>query len=247
MTTPEATVQPTATAAPAAPAPVPAAPAAPGLTIEPPAPPPAPPAPGETPVTYAPTGDAGLDVALDFIGNLGLGPEHPAVKAAGDGDFSQLKVVLAGLGDKAKGFERYVNLAEKSVKEQRTKAEAKIAADTKAVVEVAGGEAEWAKLREWVRANADPDELVAVNAALKAGGMAAKAMVRELKGLYAKSDKATQDPANPLANATGAGSVASDALSPKDYQAAIADLARKGQMNSPEYDKLKARRAAYRG
>jgi hypothetical protein len=198
-------------------------------------------------VTYAPTGDAGLDVALDFIGNLGLGPEHPAVKAAGDGDFSQLKVVLAGLGDKAKGFERYVNLAEKSVKDQRAKAEAKIAADTKAVVEVAGGEAEWAKLREWVRANADPDELVAVNAALKAGGMAAKAMVRELKGLYAKSDKATQTPANPLANATGAGPVASDALSPADYTKAVADLARRGQMNSPEYDKLKARRAAWRG
>ena len=37
--------------------------------------------------SYEPTGDAGLDYALAFVGNLGYGDSHPAILAAWAGAF----------------------------------------------------------------------------------------------------------------------------------------------------------------
>lgn len=56
--------------APAAPA-VPAAPAAP--------------VPVDGAVLYEPTGDVGLDLALEFVGKAGIASDHPAMVAAAGG------------------------------------------------------------------------------------------------------------------------------------------------------------------
>jgi len=65
-------------------------------------------------VQYNKTGDPGLDMALSFIGKLGIGPDHPAIVAARQGDFAFIKAELAGRGDKAQGWEQYLSLAEKA-------------------------------------------------------------------------------------------------------------------------------------
>ena len=81
-----------------------------GAPAVPPAPPPADvlldaPPPPVTPnpdttqeFTYDPTGDAGLDYALNLVGKLGYGDAHPAVIAAQKGDISLIRAELATKG-----------------------------------------------------------------------------------------------------------------------------------------------------
>src|SRR6185369_10168321 len=191
-----------AAAAPAAPAPAPApvatsiddAPAAPAAapiaSETQPEPAAAPAAPGKVePVSYEPTGDAGLDLALNFIGQRGIGLDHPAMKAAEQGDFALLKATLAQLGDKAVGWEHVIAAGEAAYAKtvESRKAEATAAQD--AILSAFGTDRdaaakEWGKVSEWAKANAEPAEKAAVNAALKAGGIAAKAMAAYLHTLY---------------------------------------------------------------
>ena len=62
------------------------------------------------PFQYEPTGDAGLDYALDFIGKLGYSDAHPAVRAAITGDFSLIRAELSTRG--VQGADAVVKLAE---------------------------------------------------------------------------------------------------------------------------------------
>lgn len=253
--TPAAPAAPTAPAAPVAPA-APAAPQPPvALTGEPPkAPAPAPQEPvepvGTGPIEYERTGDVALDMALGFVGKQGLGPEHPAMMAAMDGNFALLKAELASRGDKAQGWEQFIALAEKSYADTKAANEARAAKDREAIYGAVGGEAQWAAIQQWASANAEPEEKAEVNAALAAGGRQAKAMAVYLAQLYAQASGTTVNPANPLSpNATG-GAPTSGALSPRQYTEAVRELHAKlgGRMeDSREYAQLKARRAAYRG
>ena len=169
-----------------APAPAPAATPEPtALTIDAPAPPPAA-EPGPV-VAYESTGDAGMDLALKFVGNLGLGPEHAAMKAAEDGDFTALEATLKGLGEKAKGYEDYLALAKQWVGTQATKAKERFAKEQAMVHDVVGGPDKWEAITSWARENAEPHEKEQVNAALKAGGIAAKAMAVYLNQLFSKA------------------------------------------------------------
>ena len=99
-------------------------PAQPAVPPAPPATPPAnvlldtPPAP-VTPnpdttqeFTYDPTGDAGLDYALNFVGKLGYGDTHPAIIAAQKGDFSLIRADLATKG--VAGSDAVMALAEQA-------------------------------------------------------------------------------------------------------------------------------------
>ena len=92
---------------PAAPAPAPAAPAAPS-PVDIPTAPAAPPA-----VSFEPTGDTGLDMALAFAAKNGFGPEHPAIKQAQSGDFTALETLLSE--KKVDGFQGHLQLAKEGL------------------------------------------------------------------------------------------------------------------------------------
>lgn len=247
---------PTDLQAPPAPAqPTPAAPpvdprAALELTAPAAAEPPSTAPAAEQTFTYTASGDPGLDLALDFVGNLGFGPEHPAIVAAESGDFGPLKEALKAKGDKAKGWEKVMAAGEAAFARidasNKEKAEKAVAA----IHEVAGGAEQWAKIREWAGTAADPDERTAVTAALRAGGVVARAVARELTALYLKQPNAekagapVRSPAAPASTPVGA-----DALSPRAYTAEVAKL--KNQLGSRmegsrEYAALQARRSAWR-
>lgn len=196
-------------------------------------------------------GHPAIDLAIDFVSGLGIKADDPAYLAAKDGDFDLLKVKLATMGDKARGWEQVLAVAEKGYGEMSDKAQADADAKTTLIHEVAGGEEVWAEIRDWAKANADDSEKKDLNAMLNAGGLHAKAAVMYLKGLYAGSPDTSQPP-SPAVKQTAGSSPAqgSQALSPAEYKAAINELSRKlGPRidDSPEYAQLKARRAAWRG
>ena len=205
----------------------------------------------DTGVAYKETGDPGLDVALNFIGSMGLGPDHAAVIAAVDGDFTLLNATLEAMGDKAKGYQQFIALAKASHERAAVETAATQTAVTAAVNEAAGGADQWAAVKAWAGANADPAEKDAINAMLSAGPLQARAAAIMLAGLYADAGGTTVPPrtaaspnASPAANASGA-------LSPADYATALREL-RSGLGgrdldSSPQYAALKARRLSWRG
>ena len=179
---------------------------------------------GQT-VQYNKTGDPGLDMALGFIGKLGIGPDHPAIVAARQGDFSFIKAELAGRGEKAQGWEQYLSLAERAF-ESAQKSAQESTAKTKQVVEQAvGGAEQWVAIQSWAKANAEPEERAQINSMLNQGGLAAQAAARLLSELYNQAHNTVVEPAeasNPnRGNRPAAGNAA---LSPQEYQAEIKAL-----------------------
>jgi hypothetical protein len=244
--------------APAAPAPAPvAAPAAAPVAAPegfapavPAAPEPASaPAPTAEPaaVTYEATGNPGLDLALDFVGARGFGPDHPAIVAAGNGDWAQLEKALAELGDKAKGWEKVLAVG----RADYTKvAEARKAESDKVLGQIDKiAEGNWDKVQEYARTIADDGEKANINEAIKLGGIAAVAVAQYLTGLWKQSDSYVKAGTPAVAATAAAASPSSDALSPAAYSEAVRALARQGKVvqGNPEYAALQARRAAYRG
>lgn len=205
-------------------------------------------------VAYEPTGDAGLDMALEFFGSLGINAADPAMQAAEQGNFALLEAKLGGMGDKAKGWERYLAVGKQGLNSISEKNKAKGEATEAAILSVFGEDKaaatkQWEDIRAWAKENAEPAELEAVNAALAAGGIAAKAMAKYLGDLYAQHPAANAMPSNAAPGARSA-APSSDALSPADYQREVAQLSAKlgGRMDgSQEYAALRQRRAAYRG
>ena len=281
MTTPTMTVttgQPApaqAAAAPAAPAPAapaaegtaPAAAPAPATPVatsieEPAAAPAAAPAPAAEPapadeggpIEYESTGDPGMDLALGFLGKLGIGPQDPAMLAAEQGNFALLKAKLALMGDKATGWEQIVALGEQQAKVLAEGKAAAAKATEDAILSAFGDDREaaakqWANVKEWAKANAEPAERAAVNAALAAGGIAAKAMAAYLGWLYSKHPSAVVEP-TVVTKIGGNSGNNSGALSPAEYRTEVATLRSKlgqGMDGSQEYAALVARRMAWRG
>jgi len=238
---------PAASAAPAAPAQAPAAPAAPAT-----------PAANDKAdqgvfgpaVTYAPTGDSNLDLALGFVGKHGLDVDHPAIQAATKGNFGPVKALMAEKG--VQGWEAYIALAEKGYADYvRAEAE-KTAAVQQIVVAAAGSEQEWSNVLQWASANAEPAEKEAVNAALAQGGVVAEAMAAYLVNLYRGAPGTTYAPQQPAVKtdaARGSAAPANGPLSPKEFAAASQELRRTKGVNfesTPEYQSLVQRRMAYR-
>lgn len=247
--------QPAATP-PAAPAPgqvtPPAAPATPAdpaaaLEIGKPAAPPPPPAGAER-VEYDPTGDAGLDLALEFVGNLGYGPDHPAIVAAQTGDFTALEADLKAKGDAAKGYERILQVAKTSYEHAAAKGKAEADATVKRVHEVVGGEANWKAIQAFATANADPAEAKQINAMFKAGGIQAEAAAQYLANAWRANGKAVPPAAVVNPNAAPAAATLAP-LSPREFAAESAKLyATLGGSfeSSHEYKSLVARRRAFK-
>lgn len=204
------------------------------------------------PVEYVPTGDVGLDMALGFIGKLGMGPQHPAVQAAKTGDFSFIKAHLAGMGDKAVGWEQYVALAEKSFDNAKSSAAAKASETRKVVEQAVGGAENWQAIQQWAKANADEGERTQINAMLNAGGLQAQAAANYLAQMYNQAHDTVKEPADPAKPTAGRSTAASNGpLSPQEYNAALNELIKKVGAHrvgdSPEYQQLQARRRAFRG
>lgn len=217
------------TAAPAAPAAAPAAaPDTPApLSLDPPAPPLTPAVPDGVVIEYTPTGDAGLDVALAFVGQRGLGPEHPGIVAAQKGDFKPLEDALKALGDKAKGYAPYLAAAKQSYETISAKTKATTEATTKSVLEAVGGVANWNQVQAWAAANADPHEKAEVNAAFKAGGLAATAMAKTLFDMWKKSGAANVPPKQVAAESASPAANSNEMLDEKSYGRAYAALYQK--------------------
>lgn len=234
---------------PATPPVEPAVPASP-LTLDPAVPPVAtPPATSEgVEFEYTPTGDPGLDLALDFVGKHGFGPQDPAIQAAQKGDFSALEAALKAKGDKAKGFERFVALAKQSFESGKAKREASEATAIKVVHEAAGGEANWKAIQTWAAANAEPEERAQINAALAAGGLTAKFAVQGLAALFAQAQK-NAPPASAVKPGAGAAPAATGHLTSREYSAEVQKLRNTlgtKLETSAEYKALVSRRQAAR-
>jgi hypothetical protein len=239
--------------APAAPE-TPAAPAAPAqatpaavITLEAPAAPPA--APAEpAPVAFAPTGDQYLDQALAYFGKLGLDDTDPAMAAALSGDFLPLKAKLGTLGDKARGYEGFVALAEAAYTKQAQAQEATAQATQAAVLQAVGGAESWEAVRSWATSSLPAAEQASVNAVFKAGGPAAALVAEALAARY-RADPGTtvvgKSPVSP--NAPRPAPAAATPLTAAEYAAEVRKLAgrNRGTVDGlPEYAQLQARRAA---
>jgi hypothetical protein len=200
-------------------------------------------------VEYEPTGDVGLDMALAFVAKAGLGAEHPAMKAAMEGDFTILKATLAQKG--AVGWEQMIALGEAAFERTKAAEATKAAELQKLVHDTAGGAEEWALVQKWAGENATPEEKQQINGLLQQGGLAAKGAVNYLIAAYNKAGNVVREPIDGTANAGRGGAGAGNGpLGPKEYAAAVGQLNAKlgGRLEgTKEYADLQRRRAAYRG
>lgn len=243
-------VTPGAPAAPAITAPAaPVAPAGPAVELQIGDAPAAAPAPvAEPTVQYEPTGDVGLDLALDFVGRMGIADNDPAMKAASAGDFGPLKAKLAALGDKAQGWERHVELGERSFKESSDKHAAKVTKDKELIHNAVGGAEQWDAISKWAGVNAEPAEKEQVNIALKQGGLVGKAMAMWLASQYSKAAGTTFEPQAAVTKPGAAVKAeGSSALDSKTYATEVQKMRQQlGQRfdSSPQYAALQQRRLA---
>ena len=235
------------TGAPAVPPAPPAAPPADVLLDAPPAP--VTPNPDTTQeFTYDPTGDAGLDYALNFVGKLGYGDTHPAIIAAQQGDFSLIRAELATKG--VAGGDAVLALAEQAY--SRFAAEdAKKSEELASFAAQAAGSAEnWAVVRAWAAQEATPQEKAQVNAALSQGGLVAQGVIGQLVSLYQQKHTLPKDAAA-VAKPGEAGTAApsNEPMTAKAYAQAVEALRQKlgnRTEGSPEYSALQSQRLAAR-
>jgi len=195
------------------------------------------------------TGDPALDLALQFYAKAGIKADDPALLKAQSGDFTLLEAKLSVLGDKAKGWERFLALGKNAYASAKTQADTKAAAARADIVKVVGGDEEWKKIREWAATNATPEEKEAATAALRQGGLVAKAMAKYLQQGYQASDGAVKKPA-PAVNEGASGKPVGDKpLTAQAYAMEVQKLRAQLGNNidsSPQYKSLQARRLAAR-
>lgn len=193
-------------------------------------------------VVYDPTGDAGLDFSLAFIGSLGIEGTDPAMVAAANGDFSFLEAKLAAMGDKAKGWEQHVALGKQAYDRQLEAFKAEQGKTLAAVHAVAGGEDQWKAIVAWAGTQASPEEKAALDAMFDAGPTSAAMAARMLVQAYADAKGTTVKPANPAQAASGVAPPAQTALTAANYAKEVDELYRQigSRMDtSPEYAALR--------
>jgi len=208
-----------------------------------------------TPTPIDPTGDPALDLALEFFAKHGLDGRHPALKAARDsGDFSAIKAVLAEKGDAAKGFDRYVDIAQRAADGAKATATAGKEKTAQAIYAIAGSKEVWDGVRDWATTNATDEERAEVNTALNKGGLIAKAMATMLMSMHGKANGQAKAPERQSALPTDAARHPSQnttgSIDPRAFQKGVADIVQKhgphGLESRAEYKQLLAARQAYR-
>lgn len=182
-------------AAPAAPAtPAPAAPAAPA----PAAPAPAPKG-GVEAVTYEPTENPVIDMALSIIGGAGIPHDHPAMVAAEQGDFALLEAELAVRDPK--GAAQAVALLKREFEAGVKKAEETEQLVGETILKQAASAEEWVEAVEWVKGVADEGEREVLNSLLSTPA-GAKIAASYIVGMYRTVNQTDVAPA--AATAEGA-------------------------------------------
>lgn len=201
------------------------------------------------PVEYNKTGDDGLDMALKFVGDLGYHPEHPAMKAAMEGDFSLLEAELATKG--VKGYDAYIKLGQQAFTRTREKTKARQEADRVAVEGAVGGADNWRNIQKWASENATDQERSSVSKMLGAGGFEAQAAAVWLKSHYDRASGVSDEGPGKTVAVVKSTPPNDSALNAREYSAAVAEARRvyKGSSfeTSREYKALQARRMAHRG
>lgn len=195
-------------------------------------------------VVYDPTGDAGLDFTLSFIGSLGIEGTDPAMVAAANGDFSFIEAKLASLGDKAKGWEQHIALGKQAYGRQLDAFKAEQGKTLAAVHTVAGGEDQWKALVAWAGTQVSPEEKAALDAMFDAGPTSAAMAARMLVQAHAEAKGTTVKPANPAQAASGVAPAAPTALTAANYAKEVDALYQQigSRMDtSPEYAALRQR------
>mgnify|MGYP001105367337 CR=1 FL=1 len=196
---------------------------------------------------YEPTGDAGLDYALKFVGDLGYGDTHPAIIAAQQGNFALIKAELATKG--VPGSEAVVSLAVQAYKAYAEKEAEKAKALQSFAYQAAGGEDNWSVVQAWAAANATDEEKAQVNAAIQQGGFAAEAVIRQLVALYQQQHTLAKSPAQVAQPGTGVPAPSQGPMTAKAYSEAVENLYRQygdRVTDTPEYRNLQAQRLAAR-
>lgn len=224
--------------APGAPAPAAAAPAPAAPPAAPATPPAAEPASAPEEV-FEPSGNGNVDYALGVISKAGIGPNHPAAKAAMEGDFGMLRHALAAAG--VQGSDHLIAMIEREAiaESEREAADAKSIGE--AVVSVAGSPEHWEDVVSWARTNADADEVETINGLLASKGTA-KIAAHYLVSMYDASlgDK------EPLRSAVPAGASVAQAqpqgkLSRQEFAREADKLYRQygdAYVNTPAYKAL---------
>jgi hypothetical protein len=195
------------------------------------------------------TGDPALDLALQFYAKAGIKADDPALIKAQAGDFTLLEAKLSVMGDKAKGWERFLALGKNAYTAAKTQAETKAAAAKADIVKVVGGDEEWNKVREWATVNASPEEKQAATDALRSGGIVAKAMAKYLHQAYQASAGTVKTPANAVKEGASGKPTADAPLTAAMYAKEVQALSAKlnGRLDgNPAYKNLQARRLAAR-
>lgn len=198
-------------------------------------------------ITYEPTGDVGLDLALEFFGKMGLALDSAEMQEAGKGNFQYLEAKLASMGDKAKGYESYLALGKDAQARIEAKSKADFEALEKTVHDAVGGKETWAAVQQFARTAYKPDELKEVSGVLNAGGIGATAMAHYLHQQALAANGTTvpgksavdtsSTPAAPLANLSPLTREAWRA----EYQKGIAKHGIVGFSKTPEYAALQQR------
>lgn len=207
--------------------------------------------PAQGVVTYERTGDAALDMALDFIGKAGYSHSHPAVQAALNGNFDMLSAELAGKG--ITGWEQHLALGKAAFDKFQKEQGAKNDEIKQLCLAAAGDQKTWDDTLAWASQNAEPHEKEALNGALAQGGIVAEAVSAFLVNAYRGASGVTIAPqksaVNPNAASARAGGQGAGPLSPRDYAKAVAQLRASGKQveGSREYQSLQNRRMMYRG
>jgi hypothetical protein len=178
---------------------------------------------------YDPTGNPGLDITLDFLYTNGVFAEHPAVLAAEAGDFTALEALLKEKG--VPNWERYVALGKHSIQELQ----AAQANQAKQVIQdivsvIPGGTEQWQKVVSWAASQADPAERDVVNATLRSGGIAAKAMAHFMFTMYSRTTTMDAPRTDLGAVARGGPATSSGMLTQEEYRAEFAKIMGSGQI-----------------
>jgi hypothetical protein len=202
--------------------------------------------PVESAVAFEQTGDVGLDMALEFLGKQGYNLEHPAMVAAGSGDFTVLEALLAQKG--VQGWQQMVALGKAGYERVQNGHKEAANKTLETVTNVVGGKEEWAAIQSWARDNASDAERTEINSMFNAGGLQAKTAALYLKDAYNRANNVNVTPPEGRTyKGADTPKPASGPLSAADYTAAVADLHRKlgGRMeSSKEYQALGQRRIA---
>ena len=121
--------------------------------------------------------DLNLQSALRLIAAAGIPEDGIEMYAASHGDFERLSDSLRGNKDR----DLILRLVKSSYDAFRHGEERKAARIASEIEEFAGGKKAWNDMRKWAEANASPEELADMKAAIEAGGPAARLLVRLLK------------------------------------------------------------------